>query len=388
MEFYFVANGVTGDARKKAAFLSAIGPSTYKLLRSLIAPTTVQDADLVDIITALRNHFEPQPSAIVQRARLAQYLSELRAIAGLCNFGDKLDDMLRDRLACSINNSAMQRRLLTEGDALSLSDAVKHTMSMELAEKDAQDLKGEKGTMPEETVNNVGAKIRPRHCRLAVNRDRRTTTGSHLQGSQCYRCFGRGHSPDNCHFKTEKCFSCQNVGHIQRACRSAKQRQSVKPPAQSKQPIRNVPEDRQKPKEADEYEDLPLMNVYAINHKPLMVSLEVENRAVQMELDIGAAVSLVSHKTYKKLQLSNKPLEKSTMQLTTYSSESIKVQEVVNVDVNCEGQQATVPLYVVEGNGPDLFGRNWLEVFKLNWNKICTVHNQALKEILDRRESI
>ena len=32
MEFYFMANGVTGDA-KKAAFLSAMGPSTYKLLR-------------------------------------------------------------------------------------------------------------------------------------------------------------------------------------------------------------------------------------------------------------------------------------------------------------------------------------------------------------------
>ena len=105
MEFYFVANGATGDARKKAAFLSAIGPSTYKLLRSFIAPTTVQDADLADPITALRNHFEPLPSAIVQRARfysrsrerggtVAQYVSELRAIEALCNFGDKLDDML------------------------------------------------------------------------------------------------------------------------------------------------------------------------------------------------------------------------------------------------------------------------------------------------------
>ena len=77
----------------------------------------------------------------------------------------------------------------------------------------------------------------------------------------------------------------------------------------------------------------------------------------------GAAVSLVSYKMYEKL-LSNKPLEKSTAQLTTYSGESIKVQGVVNVDVTCKGQQATLPLVVVQGNGPDLFGRNWLEVFK------------------------
>ena len=165
-----------------------------------------------------------------------------------------------------------------------------------------------------------------------VNRYTRTTAGSELQGSQCYKCLGRGDSPDNCHFKTEKCFSCQKEGHIQRDCRSAKQKQSANPPAQSKQPIRNVLEDRQKPKESDEYEDLPLMNVHAM-------LLEVENQAVQMELDTGAAVSLLSYKTYEKL-LSNKHLDKSTTQLTTYSGESIKVQGVVNVDVNCEGQEA------------------------------------------------
>ena len=97
----------------------------------------------------------------------------------------------------------------------------------------------------------------------------------------------------------------------------------------------------------------------------MQLIIEVENQAVQMELDTGAAVLLVSYKTYEKL-LSNKPLEKSTTQLTTYSGESIKVQGVVNVDVTCEGQQATLPFVVVEGNGPDLFGRNWLEVFKSN----------------------
>ena len=38
--------------------------------------------------------------------------------------------------------------------------------------------------------------------------------------------------------------------------------------------------------------------------------------------------------------------------------------------------------------GHVLFGRNWLEVFNLNWNNICTIHNQALKEILDSHEKV
>ena len=97
----------------------------------MIAPTTVQDEDLAGLITALRNRLEPQPSAVVQRAKfyshsrergetVAHYQSELWAIVALCNFGDKLDDMLQDRLVCGINDSAMQRQLLAEGDALSL----------------------------------------------------------------------------------------------------------------------------------------------------------------------------------------------------------------------------------------------------------------------------
>ena len=100
MGFYFVVNGVRGDVKKKTTFLLDIGPSTHKLLQSLLAMATVQDTDL-----DLQNHFEPQPSAIVQRAKfysrlrergetVAEYLSEFPAIAALLNFGDKLDDMV------------------------------------------------------------------------------------------------------------------------------------------------------------------------------------------------------------------------------------------------------------------------------------------------------
>ena len=42
------------------------------------------------------------------------YLSELRALAQWCKFGDTLDDMLRDRLVCGVNEETIQRRLLAE----------------------------------------------------------------------------------------------------------------------------------------------------------------------------------------------------------------------------------------------------------------------------------
>ena len=41
-------------------------------------------------------------------------MSELRSLTKFCNFGTALKDMLRDRLVCGINDSAVQRKLLLE----------------------------------------------------------------------------------------------------------------------------------------------------------------------------------------------------------------------------------------------------------------------------------
>lgn len=38
-----------------------------------------------------------------------------------------------------------------------------------------------------------------------------------------------------------------------------------------------------------------------------------------------------------------------------------------------QDQSATLPLLVVEGSGPSLFGRDWLTQVKLDWKKICSI---------------
>ena len=56
---------------------------------------------------------------------MATFVAELRSLAEFCNFGTSLEEMLRDRIVCGINNSKIQRRLpaentLTIGKALEL----------------------------------------------------------------------------------------------------------------------------------------------------------------------------------------------------------------------------------------------------------------------------
>ena len=123
--YYFAANDVEDPVRKKAIFLTLIGPSTYKTLRSLVHPSTPGEKSYNELVQLLTAHFEPKPSEIVQRFRfntrfrktgesIAKYASELRALAQYCNFGETLETMLRDRLVCGINNEKIQNRLLSE----------------------------------------------------------------------------------------------------------------------------------------------------------------------------------------------------------------------------------------------------------------------------------
>ena len=42
------------------------------------------------------------------------YVSELRSLARFCKFGSSLEDMLRDRIVCGINDDNIQNRLLAE----------------------------------------------------------------------------------------------------------------------------------------------------------------------------------------------------------------------------------------------------------------------------------
>ena len=47
---------------------------------------------------------------------MADFVAELRALAEFCNYGETLNDMLRDRIVCGVRDEHIQRRLLAESN--------------------------------------------------------------------------------------------------------------------------------------------------------------------------------------------------------------------------------------------------------------------------------
>ena len=136
---------------------------------------------------------------------------------------------------------------------------------------------------------------------------------------------------------------------------------------------------------------MALNNINAINRNgsnpPLSVNITVDEVPIQMEIDTGAAVSLVSHATYAQ-HWESKPLPKSTARLKTYSGEDINVLGEIEVSVMYENQCENLPLVVVAGVGPSLLGRDWLQLIRLDWRAVnhIKVEQQSplLKSVLQK----
>ena len=69
-------------------------------------------------------------------------------------------------------------------------------------------------------------------------------------------------------------------------------------------------------------------NLYALktsSRKPMMVSVMIETQPLEMELDSGADVSLISEQTYLQ-QFKHIPLQESKTSLRSYSGELIELK--------------------------------------------------------------
>ena len=151
LKYYFEANEVTDSNKKKSILLSACGPATFRRIGSLLTTVRLESIGYEDLIAVVKNFYDPKPSIIVQRFQfntrvrassesIATFVAALRSLAEHCSYGDKLNEMLRDRLVCGVNHDTIQSRLLAEKD-LTYDKAIELAQAVETAQKNAKIIK-------------------------------------------------------------------------------------------------------------------------------------------------------------------------------------------------------------------------------------------------------
>ena len=369
-EQFLEANDVR-EGKKVAVFLSVIGAKTYALLRSLVSPEQPAKKSYSDLVATLTTHLSPQPLIIAERFKFHQrnqlphesisvYTAELRRLSNTCQFGTFLLEALRDKFVCGLQHRVIQKKLLSEAD-LTFDKALKYALAMELADKNTREMKGE--VVGESEVKKVSASSIRYSSRApkqhSPNKQPWSNTSSKVKGG-CYRCGQGQHNPSTCKYKSYKCNNCGKVGHLAAVCRSKS----------TKFVVSEFPEE-----DEDDFE-VHTLGLFTVSQKSsedaLRVTVEVNDRPVVMEVDTGAAMTVIPADLYHE-KLKHISLEKPRYRFKTYSGK-LPLLGQAQVKVRYGGKIISVVLIVADiKDQPAILGRNWLERFRPDWKSVFTV---------------
>ena len=396
-ETFFEANGIDEDNKKRAILLTSVGDRTYTLLRNLCAPKKPTEQSWAEVKKLLSTHYMPQVNPIVERCKfyerkrqpgesVANFLAQLRALADKCDFENHLSVALRDRLISGINDDRMQRRLLSEPyKDLTLNKAVDICNAMESAANNVERLHTSSTTSP--SVNALTDRKAVQHKKKSNN----NKNAIQPHKGNCLRCGDGSHHSDSCKHKETKCNYCGKVGHLQKVCFKKQRDNGSRNNGHSNyaKKVHNIDEDVN----TDSYD-----TVFSIQGQenefvpPVKKIVYINNKTVEFEVDTGSGVTLMSLTEMERLNL-NLKLTTTDKTLLSYAGHGIKVVGKTSVYARINRKGRKLPLYIVDGLGPNLLGRYWMKLLELHIPRIHAIDSQpttsaGLHQILLKHDAV
>ena len=210
---------------------------------------------------------------------MGQFVAELRRLSEYCEFGGSLDEMLRDRLVCGLRDVRVQRRLFAE-PKLTFTKAFELAQAAELAEKSSHDISRAGASVNDLGVWDQGGRQlvkRPTILLLVSVAELGTVLQNVVSGLwSATNAVKRGIWQERAAARNKQ---LKNSSVIESTNLLAE------------------------PLEKDEdVEDMyTLFNVSDVSLAPFRVPMEINKASLEMEVDTGAAASVISEVTYKTL---------------------------------------------------------------------------------------
>lgn len=372
VEQFILLNGIN-DNLKVATLLTLVGSECYNLICDLCSPVEPETKKFEELVILVKNHLEPERSEIAERHIFRQrtqqqgesirvYLHGLKHLAKTCNFGNSLEENLRDQFVSGLFSEEMRSRLFAE-KSINYKRAVELATALEAAERHASTACASGGA----SVGGAGAAAAGEGLHRVAGGGARARVGVALGPAAsprrlCARCGKAGHVAGKCRFKSYTCDTCGQKGHLKVMCQGKSERNSAK--ENKGQYFLN---------DSDSDCDCKFFNLVTSNDGdgPYYANLIVEDVSCKFEIDTGSKISAISKHFYDKY-FKHVPIQTKLLCLRSYTGDVIETLGYIVVKVVCGTKSASLKLFIIENGGPPLMGRTWIKQLKI---EIVECHN-------------
>ena len=271
------------ETTKVKLFSYLLGERGRELLTTLTSGTTSARSTVSSMMTLFDKHCNPKLNETVERYKffvrdqgqdenIDRYVTDLRVLASTCNFGDIKDSLIRDRIVCGTNSSAMRERLLRE-ENLTLDKCMQICRATELSKENNKTIQGK-------TVEEIHAMEKnPRrdkkdeiNCKFCGNTHEKNKLKCPAYGKKCKKCGKENHFAVKCKTKVEKAKKGRPVHTISESSESCEDIMIIT--EENKETVNQVEEAHSK-------------------SQHLFAGMLLDNKLVNFQIDCGATCNVI-----------------------------------------------------------------------------------------------
>ena len=341
----FVTANSIPDNKQAQIFLTNQSNSVYKMLSNLAAQQqpvkSIHELTMNDIQTFMAEQFDPKRFVVRERFKfwsdmkrkpgetIPELASRIRQDAATCDFQsikDPLDEALRTKFICSVDNEAVLKTLFKlKDDELKFSNAIRVAQEVEEAAKVAK-----------ETVHG-----QPSTSVQKVYHAKSKTSKTQEKKTACFRCGNSGHFSKACPHIKAICSFCKKTGHLQSVCMSRlRDNKLVK-------------------------QQVKLVHKVQCSVSPIYQTIKLNDHRIKFEIDSGASDTFCCEATWQTL---GKPiLQPVSVQYQVAEGSPLPVVGQFQSTASIDGKSpdVTFPVIVTKVPNLNLLGRLAMMKLKL-----------------------
>ena len=342
----FVTANSIPDNKQAQIFLTNQSNSVYKMLSNLAAQQqpvkSIHELTMNDIQTFMAEQFDPKQFVVRERFKfwsdmkrkpgetIPELASRIRQDAATCDFQsikDPLDEAMRTKFICSVDNEAVLKTLFKlKDDELKFSNAIRVAQEVEEAAKVAK-----------ETVHG-----QPSTSVQKVYHAKSKTSKTQEKKTACFRCGNSGHFSKACPHIKAICSFCKKTGHLQSVCMSRLRDNSKLVKQQMK-----------------------LVHKVQCSVSPIYQTIRLNDHRIKFEIDSGASDTFCCEATWQTL---GKPtLQPVTVRYQVAEGSPLPVVGQFQSTASIDGKSpdVTFPVIVTKVPNLNLLGRLAMMKLKL-----------------------